>query len=711
MSANPSSSTAAQERRAALLQALVPVAVKHANAQIDAFSARLSNALLATAHAARDPQRARTALDAGALLKDNQYAFFHLATVHIERQLRAALAALLRSPEPAAASTSLADLTLVSYDEMDQKVSLGAASRLFEHAHESALSTLCARLAALLEQQALPLAKNPFRPEVFLEAVLSAWSEFLPETQQSISILPLLRPELFVDLAPILKAVDQSLALQGVEARTAAVARSKSGRAGGEALAPQTSQKLRRLFGADEAAGGTQSQTGAGAAAQPVHPQLMQALSRLQKDSGIPIDAPPLAGADADLRARLAQLPAIRQQLPQGALSRMDETVLDLLTQVFDTVFEDPNIPDEIKELIGLLQVPVFKAALLEKEFFFQQAHPARRLIEVLSKSGLGWNREKGRNDPLYQTMKRNVDRVQQDFDREVALFSDVVSDMEAFIADDEAATEQALSTPIAQAVNTEKMRIATRSAEEEVAVRLATGEVVTFVEAFLEKRWVPILSLAYSVKDEKPELLRSAVQTMDELIWSVKPKYTAAERKELISKLPGLLAALNKWITLMKWEDAERIQFFAELAECHASIVRAPLELSPQRQMEVAVEAARLAAEKRAARAASAPPAPAVDEFVQAVETLERGMWLGFRQKDGTEKKLKLAWVSPLRSLYIFSSSGKDEAFSMSADALAQALREDRAHVMQVGDLVDRALNKAMENVDTVIGGEVAPV
>jgi hypothetical protein len=243
----------------------------------------------------------------------------------------------------------------------------------------------------------------------------------------------------------------------------------------------------------------------------------------------------------------------------------------------------------------------------------------------------------------------------------------------------------------------------ATRHAKNEVAARIGTGEVIALVETFLEDKWVSVLTVAYGVQEEKPEAVKSAVKTMDDLIWSVKPKITVEQRKEFIAKLPGMLSMLNKWLNVIKWEDADRLQFFAELAECHASIVRAPLELSPERQLEIAVEVAQRAAERRLQRAVKQAPEPVPDASVNTVEHLERGMWLEFAAKDGGKKKVKLAWISPLRSLYIFSTSARQETFSLSSDELAQDFREQRVHVLSLSGmdgkngLVTHALSRAM--------------
>ena len=409
-------------------------------------------------------------------------------------------------------------------------------------------------------------------------------------------------------------------------------------------------------------------------------------------------DASGATGADATstgaLNRAAASLPfplrELQQHMSRGTMTRADETTVDVMTRIFETVFQDPNIPAEMKELIGYLQLPLLKAALLDKEFFFENAHPARQLISLLTRSSVGWDRTRGRADPLYQAIERNVDRIQQ-FDVELALFADVVADLEAFLAQEEARAGVQLAEPITQALQQEKIHEATRAAASDVAARIADGEVAPFVETFLEDRWVPVLAMAYGVRDEKPQVLASALRTMDDLVWSVRPKFTAQQRRELVEKLPALLTTLNKWLNVLKWDDADRLQFFADLAECHASIVRAPLELSPQRQLELAVEAARLAAQRRLQKRTAVEPA--ADAHVAQVAALERGMWFEFTQPASGVQRVKLAWVSPLRSLYIFTTVRREEAFSLSAEILAQQFRQQQVRIVDTDGFVDRAL------------------
>jgi hypothetical protein len=399
-------------------------------------------------------------------------------------------------------------------------------------------------------------------------------------------------------------------------------------------------------------------------------------------------------------------LPQIKEQAPPGSLSRADEGTIDLLSAVFETVFRDQSISPEIRDLIRFLQIPVLKAALVDKNFFFQEAHPARRMIDLLSR--MGWEQHKDPDDPLYKAMQRSVEKVSQDHKEEVSAFTEAVNELEASIKAEEAAAAAAMAEPIAKALKQEKMSVAAKAAKDAVALRIGTGEVVAIVEAFLENKWVSVLTIAYSVEDEKPGAVNNATQTMDDLIWSVRPKITQDERKKLIAKLPTLLSTLNKWLDVIKWQDADRLQFFAELAECHASIVRAPIEMSPERQVEIAMEVAQKDAERRLqlqakveSESEQAPP-PDDDASIE-VDSITRGMWLEFDQEDGSQRKVKLAWISPLKTLYIFSTSSRQEAFSISGEALAQQFRDGTVRLIRTEGVVAAALSVAMGGVAAV--------
>ena len=695
-------------------------------AQLDAFAARLSNAFLAASEQLSDAREANLTFNSGQLLKNNGYAFYFLTSGAIEKGFRKEVEALRSQKKPDFHKHDVQKpdiaMTLVSYEEMDQKLALGRASRALELASAEELAALNMRLACLLEKESLSVAENPFRPEAFLSILYSAWCEYNPDVNAHTMILPMLRADILFDLQVILRSLNETLVLRGIlpdlqeSYRIRKTDRTQSQEKTIEENKAKVEEKLRAFL---SESGQMPSSMGAGLAGRfdAAHGQFpdLNALANLSHAANYNPTATPLFQYLADMQKGMAirqlvagahdvvRLSQLKDQMPEMASSGVEKNTLDLLSKVFDSVFRSEDIPPQVKDLIGLLQVPVLKAALMDKEFFFQEAHPARRLIDLLSKYSASWDQQKGTDDPLFQTMQRNVGRVQREFDQQVNLFDEVVSDLENFMAKEEEARAAALQAPITRALQREKFKQANQSARNEVALRVGSGEVEAFVETFLENRWTKVLTLAYSVKEEKPHAIADAIKTMDDLIWSVKPKITLEQRQQMVNRLPAILARLNKWLSVIKWEDADRMQFFAELAECHASIVRAPLDLTPERQLEIAVEVAQKAAErrleKRKAEEANKVEEPAPDDYAKMVAELERGVWLQFTNKDGSKQNVRLAWVSPMRSLYIFTSSQKEKSFSISTEDLEQNFRNHTAQVLELDKVVDRALMEAVRD------------
>jgi hypothetical protein len=928
--------------RHALLENLISIAIKQVSEQFHEFSINLAGALVDSENMTGDVKEVQARIRAGNLLRTNHFAYMNLVSKELERSIRQDLADLAPGRREAPRVQEDA-LSLVPFEEMDNKVTMGAISKPFEVRHSDALATLNVRLAFLLDRDILRVNQNPFRPEALLNAVNVAWMEFVNDDACKDFIMPLLKPDAFFDLAPMLEALILGLerkgARQGGEGRmkmrrayshdaSMAPSRKKNqqaalaeqlrqffaGASGSEApaktptgfdqlgdldLSLPTLAVAPGLYGAPGHLTGERSAGAPGVgpvapgaapvaaapAGMPVAPSaqvsgvagvlggaafpgaavasgmagapgmagvaapgmvvgpfvqpgvagapaaavgqfagaalvhgvagaagvaapggvvyaapgaatemmtgvavpgvpggvavpaggwvqgpaqgfhggannelaqrlsmvdakepLMNYLAQLQRGAvmtGAGLAAGEIAGAvpvglsgsgvigvaagvpgtgngtgsvdpnsgavGAGVAAGGAApmdnvffLPQIKQHAPQGSLTRADESTIDLLSAVFETVFRDQSISPEIRNLIRFLQIPVLKAALVDKNFFFQEAHPARRMIDLLSR--MGWE-QKSPDDPLYQAMQRSVEKVGNDYEQELSVFAEAVNELEASLKAEEAAAAAAIAQPIAEALKKEKMAVAAKSARDAVALRIGSGEVVAIVDAFLENKWVSVLTIAYSVEDEKPGAVKNATDTMDDLIWSVRPKITADERKKLIARLPGLLSTLNKWLDVIKWQDADRLQFFAELAECHASIVRAPLEISPERQVEIAMEVAQKDAERRLALQAKVesdmPPLEDDDATIE-VDSLSRGMWLEFEQEEGS-RKVKLAWISPLKTLYIFSTSSREEAFSISGEALAQQFRDGTVRLIRTEGVVAQALSVAMGSMAAV--------
>lgn len=704
--------------RLLMLQSLVPVATNLISSQLEAFSSRLTDALFKISDQTLQPEEAARSFEACQLLKRNQTTFYRLMASHISAMLMKEVS-VINTRKRLKDNHDIKDISLVTFEEMENKVLTNNLTKSLEVNNAEKLVELNCRIGLVMKRTPITVSQNPFRPEIFVNAVLQAWMELESTTVTPHLIIRIMQPDLFLNLSTVYQGLNDALAERGIVVDTDAVKRESKKRHAPlksedlDARDPYLQNKLRNIFFPQASKDrnqpgsiGSFAQSGSGSVGQgsswsygdagdvvdtvTIDRQFFDYLTGLQKQI---LQSQP---EQAEVRSHLRRL---SQEAPPGELTHIDQNTIELLARIFDYVFSDASIPEEIKSLIGQLQIPTLKVALLDKDFFFKENHPARVLIDTLAKSSVLLGNDASNDDPLFQMIEGIVDRVQQDFDQQIELFSDVVADLEAFLKSEEEQAEQAISEPVEQALKQEKMRLAREFAENDVAIRTDTGEVAGFVEEFLRKQWIRILTIAHNVKEEKPNALENALRTMDDLIWSLKPKNTSEERKELVSKLPAMLTLLNAWLNAIKWDEPDRVLFFSKLAERHAAIARAPLELSPRRQLEIAVNIAQRASEKRLNRHMVDQSEQETDEWVQLVEELERGVWFNFTTTAGVTNRFKLAWVSPKRTRYIFTNRQGHDSFSISREELLVQLRNGDATVVSAESVVDRALVEALRD------------
>jgi hypothetical protein len=463
-----------------------------------------------------------------------------------------------------------------------------------------------------------------------------------------------------------------------------------------------------------------------------ITPELADALGRLQHgETGFDFGGVPLhfTGLQQDMHNVLRDL----QESPVGArANQLEAMTLELVAMLFDFIFETRDLPDSIKALVGRLQIPVLKAAMLDGAFFSKKSHPSRLLVNALADAGIGWSPTMGQDDPLYRKIEQIVHRVLDDFTDDVGLFDELRKDLEAFLADEERAAEATIQSTADEINQRDHHEIAQLVAQSEIERRLREFPAPNFLASFLREKWVNTLTQIHLNEGEESEAWNSALGTLDDLVWSVQPKRLTEDRRKLVAMLRNLLKQLHGGLHNVTWEPGERESFMSNLVEAHAAAVKPSLASTPLPTVAVA-EAATAAAEQATAKGdieaatkaralaeamTPAPPAPepelvpepVQDRFAEVAASLERGMWVEFEGEDGHLAFAKLAWVSPLRGTYLFTNRQGQKAVSLTADELAERFRTDRARLVEAAPLVDRAFVSMMARLEEKFGSDATP-
>ena len=594
-------------------------------------------------------------------------------------------------------------------DDQDFEIKLvidKATSRLRYNCAEE-LVALDARIAHLLGRSDLSENDSPLGPRVLCKALLAGIAGMRLEPNVQIVLLSQFDLVLTTELAPIYQSINLHLIDRGIlpELRigaktraqnTAAAKNSRASVVPAPVMREQTGGDMFRLFEQLAHAGGATVGEAGGASAGLAGFRLLDALGQLQSGAmmlpgGGRFELPLLEAASIRNVLRSLQQSPVMQ-----AASPLDAVVVDAVAMLFDVVFDAPAIPDRLKAQIARLQIPVLKAAMLDRNFFSQSSHPVRRMLDAIATPAVHLPDNEAGNARL-EAISQVVSRVLDRFELDIAVFDSAAAELEAMGSVLEEIVDASLQQDIAQIKQSERAELAPLVVHDVIKRTLKEQPVVDALREFLRRDWARLLTQDYVNEGEHGAHFNNHVETMRELVWSVQPKADMDARLMLVRILPGLLKRLREGVAEIDLPQKLGDRFFATLVILHANAVRpnaqpVPLpDITPEEIEELAPAPATVEA------AATAPAAEVEDEFTLRARALNKGDWVEFHYDDGTFRWARLGWASGIKSTYLFSDQDGMNSFSIALHRLADKLRRGEAVLVERKSITESAFGKLM--------------
>lgn len=402
------------------------------------------------------------------------------------------------------------------------------------------------------------------------------------------------------------------------------------------------------------------------------------------------------------------------------AVKQADEDVINLVSMLFDFILDDDDLPTAMKALIGRLQIPLLKVAILDKTFFNAETHPARRLLNTLAKAGIGWSQRDPGGDVLYSKIEEVVFRILNEFIDDLDLFAELLEEFTVFF-EQQQKREEAIDKRTRDAEEGRARADLARAMVQQTLNRRLTGRNLPVVAVKLvQEAWRNVLYLNCLREGTESESWKQAVKVVDALIWSVTPQQGQEWLARLKGVSPKLLNSLKKGLAAVNYDALATESLLRELAQVHLEIISgaemrtvAVLDAKVAKAKDVAVsatvvEAAQVTTENQAQLKAvvlpnmepEPPPAsetlPGDDQHVVTVSRLNVGSWVEFLESERRDRHKLVARIRSVDKL-IFANRRGIKVAEMTGMKLAVDLSLGRARVVEEAEVVDKALESVI--------------
>ncbi|MFC6634998.1 DUF1631 domain-containing protein [Microbulbifer taiwanensis] len=661
----------------------------------------------------------------------------------------------VRSPEGEGEQVFASDnLSLVHNDDLEQLVAADTMVANAKRSYAEPIAELCLRLDTLYSVKIYE-KNNPLGPDAICDAFVEAVRPLDIHIRARLTLLKKFEQVVMLQLKDFYELCNQLLVERGVlpslreQRRVARQRTAQRPAAGGPAGAPGTSAGSGQLQ-----AGVAASGMGAGAAAGGnFNPGLLPATAGL---------APMPSG---DLLTHLGELQSsaqyegsgdiqllnvgdlLQQRLIQAnqaaSLAKVDSDIIKLVEMLFSFILEDRNLAEPIKSQLGRLQLPLLKVAIADKSFFSKGGHPARKLLNELADATTGWQAgDSYESDPLFREVCQVVERVLNEFDRDVNIFSLLLESFRQFIQRERKRAEMLERRVVDEADGRAKTQAARARVAAVMDALVAERELPQVVEGWLNKVWHNVLFLTCVKEGTECEAWSRDVRTARDLVWSVQAPMPDS-RQQLLGLLPALQERLREGVEAVSLNPFEARALFAGLKEVYRERFALAQEISAQRERQAREQAERELREEATAEqvapvaeAIAMPEAevpeeaalPQMEELEQVVAEagmapaepereglaalpendphwqmtfrLAQGSWFELKRSDEEQFRCRLAAVIRDIDQFIFVNRNGAKVAEFARLELAYALRSAQLMPLDDGMLFERALQSVIGNV-----------
>lgn len=471
---------------------------------------------------------------------------------------------------------------------------------------------------------------------------------------------------------------------------------------------------------------------GIGGGAYYTQHDVVSALSNLQNTVQVAPDAKLEFNAAAIKKAVLSSIAEKSGGVVNKRVNQVSEKTIDFIKLIFDAIIADKSITDAIKALLLSLQIPVIKAAMIDPDFFVDDQHPARQLLDKTAEAGVGVSEH---TDPIYISIDEILQKLLLDYGEDVGVFKVALDALNALTTDiHEKARERE------EEAQKQVQRAHARNVVLQEIRKITLGhELPVGVHKLVLKVW-PSLMFGHYLKhgkanDEWVEMLMILAKIID----SVQPLTTMAELKELGLSFEDIVAATEEKLKeckkpaalreevitdlratyeeLMNTQglpeepaaEAEAVQAETEEAEAATTETAEPetvAEAEAETTTEAAVEAeaaAEAEAETEAAEPAEDDPEVIARRKIEALpEDVKPGAWfIVYNGQDKPVRRLKLAVILMQNATLMFVDHLGNIVIEKDAQEFTEELQQDLSGIIMQHSVFDHALNSALNNIN----------
>lgn len=458
--------------------------------------------------------------------------------------------------------------------------------------------------------------------------------------------------------------------------------------------------------------------------------QLVKALSTIQVGSEqLPITDNSYFPV-SDLRDQLGTALPVSGPISSHTIGQVNDDIIDVISMLFDFILDDRNLPDVFKVLLGRLQIPILKVAVIDETFFSKGNHPARKLLNEMSHAGVGWTEDiEGGVFSLKEKVEKIVTKIIDEFDDDVSIFKEALEEFHLFMETHKhrsSLLERRLREAEEGKAKAETAKIRAKDALVKI---IGNHQLPKEIHHVIFDAWQNLMLLIYLREGDESDNWHKNLQAAEDLMHSLIVPKTRELKDNLKAGIVNLLETLKSGLDYVGYSEFKTQRFFQKLEKMHHDVINGKKvlvtesntnSLSDDTKVSNVEDLSKELSDELITNEADTEQVNAKqrdnffdssltdrgslhedDKIMILVESLQAGSWFQLKIQD-KPKRIKLAAVISSIGKYIFVNNTGKKIAEYSKLELILEFRRHNITQLDDGALFDRALKSIVTNFRT---------
>lgn len=275
------------------------------------------------------------------------------------------------------------------------------------------------------------------------------------------------------------------------------------------------------------------------------------------------------------LRDLVNELLAKNNPTTPNSLGQIDEDTINLVAMFFDKILEAQDLPLIVQSLVCRLQIPILKVALKDKSFLSTNDHPARLLINTITRAGIQFDESKAlERDPLYRAIVDGVQTINRQYTLDASIFAEIQSGLEDLLRKESRKSSIVENRTAQTEMGKAKIRNAKSFAQTTLFEKLKDEKLPSPISEFLTNTWLQVLVITFIKEGKEGALWVENEQLISDLVWLCKSHSDERSKARAQRLKPEILGRIEKGLELAIDNSATRASRIEQIENTIDSIV-----------------------------------------------------------------------------------------------------------------------------------------